>query len=176
MNILDYVILAIFALGTVIGIFKGFLKQILTVVGVIVVATLTATVQPYVQSWLTKAIASENTRSVVSLIATVILLIVAYSLFALLIRRILRGVSILKLADRILGGLIGFAVVYFVFAVIVALFLQTSETFMPTIKGWLNDDFQGSWIVTKIYGKNFFGDWIIKDIAEKLINRLRPAA
>ena len=176
MNILDYVIIAIFVIGTVIGVFKGFIKQLLTIVGVIVVATLTATIEPFVQSWFTKVIASENARSIVALIVTVILLIVAYGLFALLIQRVLKNITIIKVVDRILGGLIGFAVVYFVLAVVVAVFLNTSETFMPTIKGWLSGHFQNSWIVTKIYGKNFFGDWIINDIARKLIDKLRPAA
>lgn len=176
MNILDYVIIAVFIISTVIGIFKGFIKQALTIIGVIVVATLTATITPYVQSWLVKVIENENTRTVLAMVVSVVLLVVAYSLFALLIQRLLTSISVLKVVNRVLGGVLGFAVVYFVFAVIVALFNSTSEEFMPTIKGWLGDDFQSSWIATHIYGKNFFGDWVIKDIAEKLINSLQPAA
>ena len=176
MNILDYVIIAIFAISAIIGFIKGFIKQMLTIVGVIVVATLTATVQPYVQSWLVNVIASDGTRAIVSMIAAAILLIVAYTILALIIRRLLKKVKIIKVVDKLLGGLIGLAVPYFIFAVVIALLVDTGENFLPTIKGWLNDSLQSSWIVTKVYANNFFGDWIINGIAEKLINNLQPTA
>ena len=175
MNIVDYVILAVFVFSTVVGIIKGFVKQVLTVVGVIVVATLTATVAPYVQQWLTNYIQSDNARTIVALIASALLLVVAYSIFALIIRRLLNRISIVKLVDRILGGLIGFAVVYFVFAVIVALFNSTGEDFMPNVKSLLGESFQNSWIATHVYANNFFGDWVITSISQKLLNTLNVA-
>ena len=176
MNVLDYIILALFIASTVYGLFKGLIKQALTIVGVIVVATLTATVAPYVQSWMTNLIADENTRAVVAMIAAAALLIVGYTLLALLVRRLLHKVKVNKVVDKLLGGLIGFAVVYFVFAVLFALFNDTAETFMPLLKGWLGDSFRNSWFSNHVYANNFFGHWIINDIAQKLINNLQPAA
>ena len=176
MNILDYVIIAIFVLSTVLGVFKGFIKQALTIIGVIVVATLTATVTPYVQNWLTSVIADDNTRAVVAMIASVLLLVAAYSVFALLIQRVLKKIKIIKFVDSLLGGLIGASVVYFSFAVIVALFNSTGDGFLPHIKSLVGDSFTTSWVVTKVYANNFFGDCVINGIAEKLINSLKPAA
>ena len=176
MNILDYVIIAIFAFSVILGLFKGFIKQILTVIGVIVVATLTATIAPYVQNWLADAIPDDNTRTIVAMMASVFLLIIAYTIFALIIQRILQKVNIIKVVDKLLGGLIGAVAVYLVFAVIVALFNSTGEQFMPIVKGWLGESFKTSWVTTHIYANNFFGDWVIKDIAEKLLNYLAPAA
>ncbi|MCH5152803.1 MAG: CvpA family protein [Clostridiales bacterium] len=175
MNVLDYILLALFVASTVNGLFKGFIKQALTIIGVFVVTMLTATVTPYVQSWFVTVIENENTRTIVAMIASVLLLIVAYSIVALLIQRILKKVKIIGFLDRLLGALIGFGVVYFVFAVIFALFLDTGESFMPTLKGWVGDAFETSWIGTHIYANNFFGDWVIVSIAEKILNSLQPA-
>lgn len=176
MNVLDYIVLALLVANTVIGILKGFLKQLLAIVGVFVIATLTATLTPIVQNWLVNVIANDGVRSAVAMIVAVLLLGVGYSFLATLLLRILKKIHILKLVDRILGGVIGFAVVYLVFAVIFALFNNTSESFLASIKGWAGESFQNSWFATHIYANNFFGDWIINGIAEKLLNSLQPAA
>ena len=176
MNVLDYIILALFAIGLIVGIFKGFIKQILTVVGIFVVVTLTATVTPFVQNWLVDLIESESTRAVVAMIASVILIAAVYALMALLIRHLLKKVKIIKVLDRLLGGLIGLVVVYMVFSVIFALITSTSDTFMMATKNLLGETFEESWFGTHIYANNFFGEWVIRDIAEKILNSLQPAA
>ena len=176
MNVLDYIVIALFVAGTVNGIFKGLIKQVLMVIGVIVVAMLTATVTPYVQSWLVNIIENESTRTIVAMVASVILLIVAYSILAAIVRRLLTKLKIIGFLDKLLGAVIGFAAMYFVFAVIFALFTETGESFMPTLKSWAGDAFNTSWVGTHIYANNFFGDWVINDIAEKILNGLQPAA
>ena len=65
-----------------------------------------------------------------------------------------------------LGGLLGFAVVYLIFAVIFALFNETGEQFMPRLKALVGDSFVSSWVGQHIYANNFFGRWIIVDIAK----------
>ena len=176
MNVLDYVILALAAVSVIHGIFKGFIRQVLVIVGIIVVAMLTATVQPYIQSWLTNLIPDDSKRAVVAMILSVILLIVAYAILASLIHRILKNITILNVVDKVLGGLIGVAVVYFVFAIFFALLLETDEAFMPAFKLLLGDSVQNSWIANKVYSNNFFGSFIVKDIAERILNSLQPAA
>ena len=173
MNVLDYIYLALVAVVFIVGIFKGLIRQILTIVGVILVATLTATVEPYVQSWLINTSMDDGTRNVVAMIATVILLTVAYALLALLITKLLRKIKIIGLLDRILGGVLGLAVVYLVFAVIFALFNGTSDEFMPLLKSVAGEAFKTSWIGEHIYKNNFFGDWIINGIAGKLLEGLQ---
>ena len=176
MNVLDYIVLLLVVVSTVNGIFKGFIKQTLTIIGVFVVTMLTATIAPYVQSWFVNVIQDENTRTLVAMLASVVLLIIVYTIIALILQRLLKKVKIIGFLDRILGGLIGFGVIYFIFAVIYALMLDTGESFMPHIKSWIGDSFQNSWIGNHIYGNNFFGDWIIVNVAEKILNSLQPTA
>ena len=173
MNVLDYIIIALAAVGLILGLFRGFIKLVLTAVGVIVVAALTATVEPYVQNWFVNTGMSEGTRNVVAMIATVILLAFAYATVAYLISRLLRKVKIIGVLDRILGAVVGVAVVYFVFALVFALFTSTSDGFLPLLKSAVGDSFSNSWIGTHIYSNNFFGEWIINDIAQKLIDSLQ---
>lgn len=174
MNVLDYVIIALAVVGIVVGLFRGFIKLTLTVVGVIVVAALTATVEPYVQNWFVNTSMSDGTRNVVAMIATVLLIAAVYGFVAFLIGRLLRKVKIIKVLDRILGGVIGFAVVYLAFGLVFALIINTSDGFLPHIKNAIGDSFQNSWIGTHVYKNNFFGDWIINGIAQKLIDGLQP--
>ena len=173
MNVLDYIFLALVAVAFIAGLFKGLIRQILTIVGVILVATLTATVEPYVQNWFVNTSMDEGTRNVVAMIATVILLTVSYALVALLITKLLKKVKIIGVLDRILGGVLGLAVVYLVFAVLFALITDTKAEFLPLIKSTMGGAFQDSWIGAHIYKNNFFGDWIINGIAGKLLDGLQ---
>ena len=176
MTVLDYIVIALFVASTVNGIFKGFIKQTLTIIGVFVVTMLTATIAPYVQSWFVNVIENENTRTLVAMVASVLLLIVGYTILALILQRLLKKIKIIKVLDKLLGGLIGFGVMYFIFAVIYALILDTGDSFMPAFKGWAGETFQNSWIGNHIYSNNFFGDWVIINVAEKILNSLQPTA
>lgn len=178
MTVLDFVILAILAISMIIGFFKGLLKQVLTLVGIIVVALLTATFSPMVQSWFVKLIENDNVRVAVAMFATLIILSVVYGVIAWLIGKLLKKVTIIKILDKILGGLMGILVVYFVFAVIFAVFLDTNPNFLKNLKNLLGDSFENGWFGQHIYGggKNFFGNWVIQRIAQKLIDAFQPAA
>ena len=174
MNVFDYVVLAILAISMIIGFVKGLIKQLLTLGGIIVVAMLTATVTPFVQNWL-NGVMSQDTSTAVAMFATVILLSVVYGIVAWLIGKILKKIKIFKALDKFLGGVMGIAVVYLVFAVIFAVFTQTGEGFLPTLKSWVGDSLETSWFNAHIYNNNFFGDWVINGIAEKLIQNFRPS-
>ena len=175
MNYIDYIIFAILAISLVVGFFKGLIKQLLMVGGIIVVALLTATVSPFVQNWLAGIIAAEGTRAAVAMFATVILLSVVYGLLAWLVGKLLKKITLIKALDKILGGVMGIAVVYLVFAVIFGLFTMTGEGFLPALKGWIGEPIQNSWFNAHIYNNNFFGKWVIEGIAQKLIDNLAPA-
>ena len=175
MNTLDYVIFVALAVCLVIGFIKGFIKQLLAVGGVIVITTLTATVTPYVDNWIAPYIASEGTRAAVAMFGAVILLAVAYSLIGWLIGRILKKISIIKALDKILGGVVGVVAVYLIFAVVFALLTQTGDMFLPKIKAMLGDSIATSWFNTHVYSNNFFGNWVINGIWEKLSESLNPA-
>ena len=175
MNILDYIILIVFAVCTIVGLFKGFIKQVLAILGVFVVATLTATVAPWVSSWLPSSIGADS-RPVVAMIAAAIIIALVYAVLALLVKKLLHNISLVKVLDRILGAVVGFVMVYMIFAVIFALFTVTSDNFLVATKKLLGETFANSWFGQNIYQNNFFGDWIIRDIAQNLLNNLQPAA
>lgn len=176
MNAIDIVFIVALALCVVLGIFKGVIKQALTILGIFTVATLTATVAPYVQGWFANLIADENTRSVIAMIIAALLLAVVYALVALLVTKLLKKLKIIGVLDRILGGVLGFAVTYMLFAVVFALFNDTGEGFMPLLKGAVGGAFKESWVANHIYANNFFGRWVVVGIAQKLLDSLTPAA
>ena len=177
MNIIDYVILGLLAISMIVGFFKGLLKQLLTVAGIIVVAMLTATVSPYVQNWFVNVIESDSVRTIVAMIATVILLAVVYGILAWLLGKLLKKIRFIKVLDKILGGVMGIAIVYLIFAVVYAIFNQTSAEFMQSIKqSGFGEKVYSSWFNTNIYGgdSNFFGNWII-GIAQDLLDKVKSS-
>ncbi len=176
MNAIDIIFLVFLAICAVSGFFKGIIRQILTIVGIIVVATLTATVAPYVQDWFKNVIDNENTRNVIAMIVAAILLTVVYGIAAILLTKILKHLKIVGVLDKILGLAMGFVVVYLVFAVLFALFNDTADEFMPLMKKLAGKGFAESWVGQHIYANNFFGKWIIVDIAQKLLQSVAPAA
>ena len=178
MNTLDYVILVALAASLVIGFVKGLIKQLLAVGGIIVITTLTATVTPYVDSWIAPYIESEGTRAAVAMFGAVILIAAVYGLVGWLIGRILKKIKIFNLLNRVLGGVVGVVVVYLIFAVVFALLTQTGEIFLPKIKALLGESIETSWFAQNVYGngRNFFGNWVINGIAQRLLDSLVPPA
>ena len=174
MNFIDYIIFAILAISMIVGFVKGFIKQLLTFGGIIVVALLTATLSPIVQGWLSGVIEAEGTRAAVAMFATFIVLAIVYGVLAALLRKLLNKIHLVKIIDKILGGIMGIAVVYLVFAVIFGLFTMTGEGFLPLLKSLIGEPIETSWFNANIYNNNFFGEWVIRDIAEKLIQNLQP--
>ncbi len=176
MNTIDIIFLVAMAICVVIGFFKGIIKQVLTIVGIILVSTLTATVAPLVQEWFVGVIENDGTRSVIAMVVAALLLTVAYGIVALILTKILRKLKVIGVLDRILGGILGFAEVYLLFAVLFALFNDTGEEFMPLLKKAMGQSFSDSWVGSHIYANNFFGHWIIVDIAQKLLDSVAPVA
>lgn len=178
MNTLDYVILVLLAVSMVIGFLKGFIKQLLAVGGIFVITTLTATVTPYVDTWIAPYIESDGTRAAVAMFGAIILISAAYALAGWILGKVLKKIGIIKVLDKILGALVGVVAVYLVFAVVFALLTQTGDIFLPRIKALLGDSVADSWFAQNIYGggKNFFGNWVINDIAQKLLDSLMPPA
>lgn len=176
MNVVDIIFLIMMALCVVLGVFKGLIRQLFTIGGIIVVATLTATLAPWVQSWFVNVIENEGTRSLIAMIAAALILAVGYAIVAIILTRILRKFKIIGVLDKVLGGVLGFAVVYLLFAVLFALIKDTPPAFLSWLKGLVGEGFMTSWVGNHIYANNFFGHWIIVDIAQKLIDSLTPAS
>ena len=75
----------------------------------------------------------------------------------------------------VLGAVLAVGVVYLVFAVLCSLLLDTADDFLPRIKGLLQQSFRESWVMQNVYANNFFGNWLLGVLAEK-IPSIVPAA
>lgn len=170
MTTLDYIYLILLACGILLGLWRGLVKQIFSLLGVFVVAIGTAYISPLPAKWLEGAIESDATRNIVALVITLVVLSIVYGVVTGLICKFINKTPGLGKLNRILGMVFAVAVVYLGFGFITALVVQTAEDFLPTLKGVFND----SWIVNNIYGgtespeRNFFGNWLLKTMLEKI--------
>lgn len=174
MTLLDYIFLGAIAIGLFLGIWKGFIKQIFALAGVFVIAIGTTYLAPYPNAWLTPVIESETTCTIVAIGITFVVLAVVYGVITGLIGKLVNKIPILGWLNRLLGALFSIAVVYIIFSVLVTLIIGTSDEFLAGLKGLLKEPFESSWIVNNIYGgtanpeKNFFGNWLLQVISEKI--------
>ena len=176
MNVLDYIILATVAAGLIFGIIKGFLKLLFSAIGVLVVTVGSGALSPVVQGWFEKAIENVNTRALVSMIISAVGILLVYVIVAHIIIKLITKNKAINVVNRLFGGLIGVVIVYLIWSVVVALFMSTSQEFMPKIKVTIGAEFYDSWIVAHIYKNNFFGNWVIRDLALKLLPTVPPEA
>ena len=175
MNIIDIILIIVFVGSLVIGILKGLIKQIFVIVGFLVVIFGTAVVAPYVQNWFVNLIPDENTRAIIGTVATVILLSVGTALLSWLIRKLVHRSKAIGAIDRILGGVVSLAVAFLAVSVFVELILNTGDLFLPATKSLLKEPLEQSAVVQAVYGNNFFGRLIINEIANSILDSLRPA-
>lgn len=163
LQIIDYVILGIILVGFIIGLVKGFIKQLLNLIGVVGVVVGTAYLFVFPKQWLSGLIANETVVTIVAIVATLVVLGTVYGIVAHFIKKAFKSVKVMKVIDRIFGMLTGVAVAYAVVAVVIAV-LQTD--LMPTLKGLLADQIENSLIINTVYSNNFFGDWVCNLIRE----------
>lgn len=173
-NTLDCIILIAFVVSLVIGVLKGLLKQIFAIVGFFVVIFGSASLAPYVQGWFGGVMENDNSRMLLSMILSAVILSVATALLSLVIRKILTRNKAIGALDRILGGVVSLVVAYLAVSVVIELILHTNENFLPLTKGAVGGAFAESWIVNNLYKSNFFGHFIVDGIAQKLLERLKP--
>lgn len=170
MTVLDYIYLIALGAGIILGLWRGLVKQIFVLAGVVVIAVGTSYLSPLPTKWLQNAISSDTTRSIVGVAITFVVLTIVYSVVTTLISRLINKTPGLGKANRILGAVFAFAVVYLAFGFVTALVVQTSPDVMPSLK----TVFGKSWIVSNIYGgaespeRNFFGNWLLKTLIEKI--------
>ena len=173
LNTLDYIILGLTTFFFILGIIKGFLKQLFSFLGMIIVFTCGSILTPYAQEWLSGVIPDESLRSVVAMVASYLVLFIVWALLTALIIKLLTKIKIIGFLNRVLGGLLGIATIYVICAVVFALVLSTNESFLPTIKNLLNPLINGespSWIANNMFaaGKNPIGEMIVKAIIDKI--------
>lgn len=178
-NTLDWVIVGLAAFLFVVGIIKGFLKQLFSFLGVFVVFSCGSYLTPYAQGWLEGLIPDASLRSMVAMIASYLVLFIAWALVTGLIVKLFEKSKMLGAINRLLGGLLGVASMYVICAVVFALILNTADGFLPNIKNLLKPLIEGdspSWFAANLFSveNNKLGEWIIRAITEKL-NEIVPA-
>lgn len=182
MTLIDWLILAGFVAALVVGIIRGFLKQIFGFIGVLVIPIGATYLAPLPNRWLEGAITDSGTRYIVSLLATLVVLILVYWLITSLISKLISKLPILGWLNRILGAVLAVGITYVIISLLVSIVLgNESSTFLSFLKNLLYEPFSQSKIITVVYGgaenpeRNFFGTWLIKMLLEKL-GAVLPAA
>lgn len=177
-TVLDWIIVGVAAVAFVIGIIKGLFRQLFALGGILLVFKCGSLLTPYAQEWLSSLIPDDSVRSLVALLASYIVLFVVWALISGIILKILEKSKALGGINRIMGGVLGIAIVYVCCAVLFALVLKTSDTFMPWLKNIMKPLIEGenpSWIVTNIFPAdgNKLGEWIVRSLLDKL-NEMMP--
>lgn len=128
MSTLDIVLLAAIAFCGVMGIYWGFIRQALALVGLLAGVALAGRYGGRVADWLSSFIASEAVAQLLGFLFVMIAVSAAASLLATLIRRFV-GLLFLGWLDHLIGGVLGLiqgALVVAVVLLAVALFPSVS--------------------------------------------------
>lgn len=172
MNVFDWIFIAGLALGFVLGIIKGFLKPLLSAIGFVVVAFGSSLLTPTVQGWLMGVQMSDDLRPLLAMVVAIVGLTIVWVLISLILRKIITARKGMGAVNRIVGAVLGVVMVYLVFAIIVAFVVGPLGGLLPFITDKLKPEVEASWVRLHIYtdGGNFFGNWIIGSMAEKIVD------
>lgn len=166
MQIIDYVIIAIAAIGLIIGLVRGLIEQLLVVLGILAVAVGTSYLFQFPQQWIAGIIPNEKVASIAAIILTVIALAVVYGVIAHFVKKPFKSIKIVKTVDKLLGGVLGVVVVYALFALFIEALTRTDIEFMARINEMVAPHMKNSLLVNTVYANNFFGKWIFDAISE----------
>lgn len=173
MQIIDYVIIAIAVIGLIIGLIRGFIEQLLTLLGIFVVAVGTSYLFRFPQQWLAGVISNEKVLSIVAIVLTALVIAVVYAVIAKLVAKPFKSIKVIKAIDKILGGVVAVAVVYALFALFVEALTRTDIAFLAKINEMLASQTENSVIIKTVYANNFFGKWIL-DVISNGVAQLAP--
>lgn len=171
MNVFDWIFIGALGLGFVLGLIKGFLKPLLSAIGFIVVAFGSSLLAPTIQGWMMGISMNDDLRPLLAIVLAFVGLSVIWLLVSFVLRKIITSRKGVGAINRVIGAALGLVIVYLVFAVIVAFIVGPLGGLMPFITDKLGPEVQASWIRTHIYTDegNFFGNWIIGSMAERIV-------
>lgn len=129
-NAWDVAIVAVVALSVLVGLMRGFVLEVLSLLGWVAAVAAAIALRHHVSAFLPIGDPGSRTRDVAALVATFVVVLVVWGLLARLVARAI-GKTPLKAIDRLLGMAFGFAraalVLLAVTAVLVATPLVRSE-------------------------------------------------
>lgn len=168
MAVIDYIFIALCAVMLVVGILKGFLKLLFGFLGIILVPIGTAYLSAYPEKWMSSLITDQALLTIAALVVTFIALSLIYGMISALVVKLVHKATGLRAVDRIVGAVVSVAIIYLVFAVFESMMTNTSAEFLPLIKKLVGDQFTQSKIMPTLYSNNFFGDYIVDIIKDRL--------
>ena len=155
MQIIDYVIIAIAVISLIVGLIRGFISQILVLLGIVAISVGTSYLFKFPMQWLSGLITNEKALSIVSIVIT--------------------AIAFIKALDKLLGGVFGVVVAYAIVAIFVEAMTRTDIGFLAKISELLAPQTENSVIIKSVYSNNFFGKWIF-DVIGNAITQLFPKA
>ncbi len=126
MNTLDILICVIGALCLIRGVFRGIIREITSIVGVIVGFYAAYTYYPVVGGWLSHLITNQSYLNIISFFIIFSILFVVIGFAGVVLKYLFKAVA-LGWADRILGGTFGVVKA----VLIVSVLLVALTTFLP---------------------------------------------
>lgn len=132
MTWVDYLVLAVLGVSAVLGLWRGFVREVLALLGWVAAVVIAALFSADVATVLPADFATPLLRQLLAAIVVFVVVLIVFGLTGLLLARLLRAVGLGAL-DRTLGGLFGFvrgAIIVLVAVVLVGL------TDLPSEPAW----------------------------------------
>ncbi|MDB5923414.1 MAG: colicin production protein [Betaproteobacteria bacterium] len=108
MTLFDYVVLTIIAASVIVSLMRGFAREVLALAGWVIAFVAANALSATVAAWFAPIISDASLRVLTAFVAVFILTLIAASLLAMGVSRLLKGAG-LGLEDRLLGGFFGLA-------------------------------------------------------------------
>src|SRR4051812_32700183 len=108
MTLFDYVVLTIVGASVIVSVMRGFAREVLALAGWVLAFFAANALSGTVTGWFVSFIPEGSLRALTAFVAVFIVTLIAASLLAMAVSRLLKG-SGLGLEDRLLGGFFGLA-------------------------------------------------------------------
>jgi membrane protein required for colicin V production len=160
MTVIDIIVLAILGISTVLGVFRGLVREVLALVAWVAGFLLANLLAPEAARLLPKAMASEEIRLLVSYVVVFIIVLVALSVLAILASKLVKVVG-LGVSDRVVGGVFGLTRGVLVVMILVLLAGLTS---LPRQSAWRDAALRGALEASAGYVKT----WLPADLSKRI--------
>ncbi|MCM1042684.1 MAG: CvpA family protein [Corallococcus sp.] len=165
MNIADWIFVVLIVLSAVIGILRGFWNQLFGLIALIASIGGTALLFNPLSSALS-GIPDEIIRSVVAVCVPFVLILIIVYVVKGILWKFIKRVKVLKILDRVLGLVLGAAIIYVGFAVLIPFVetlqvnTETAPDFVQQTVDMLKKLFQESTLLNTLYSNNPIGNLI----------------
>lgn len=155
----DYVLLGITAIVGVLGAIKGFLRRIVSVIGIVLTILLTSWLCQYPREWLSSVISDESARSILALVATFVVVGLVVALVMKSIENKIQNQDGMKLLDVLLGFCVNVGIVYVSVGIVWTVCLSWAEStsrLLTAISTFISELLNKSFLTAKLFTDNAF--------------------